>query len=60
MSRSTPARSATRRPDGGVTGFTLDPPSERIETISVSYLLVGSGIAFVLLGIVLDPYARLF
>ena len=53
-----PARAA-RRPDGAFERITLASPPERVETINVSYVLVSVGVLFVLIGVVLDPYAHL-
>lgn len=53
-----PARH-THRPDGGVTGFTFDSTSERIESINVSHLLVGLGVVLTLVGVVVAPNVRL-
>jgi hypothetical protein len=49
----------TRRPDGTFEKVTLASPAERVETINVSHLLVGVGLFFVLIGVILDPYAHL-
>ena len=53
-----PTRRA-HRPDGSVAGVTVDSPGDRIESINASYVLLAIGIGLVLLGVVLDPNARL-
>lgn len=53
-----PAR-PNRRPDGAFEQWSLDAPAERIESVNASYILVGLGLFFVLIGVVVDPHARL-
>ncbi len=50
----------THRPDGTVDGATFASPVDRIESINVSHVLVGLGVVFVLVGVVVAPNVRLF
>jgi hypothetical protein len=50
----------THRPDGSFEGITFASPSDRIETLNVSHILVAVGVLFVLVGVVVAPNVRLF
>jgi hypothetical protein len=49
----------THRADGSFDGLTFAPPSDRIETLNASHILVGVGVLFVLVGVAIAPNVRL-